>query len=107
MNDQFVLLLNKSYLNSGKLRNSGQFTADQTFHYIESRLYPLDHEAFDINNAHLNEIHKLVKFCFQAIQPDVKKHCKLSNLNSATLAVRPFVFGNYLCLRHIFYCVIC
>ena len=39
MNDQFVLLLNKSYLNSGKPRNSGQFTADQTFHYIESTLY--------------------------------------------------------------------
>ena len=37
MNDQFVLLLNKSYLNSGKPRNSGQFTADQTFHYIESK----------------------------------------------------------------------
>ena len=39
MNDQFVLLLNKSYLNSGKPCNSGQFTADQTFHYIESTLY--------------------------------------------------------------------
>ena len=33
------LLLNKSYLNSGKPCNSGQFTADQTFHYIESTLY--------------------------------------------------------------------
>ena len=41
MNDQFVLLLNKSYLNSGKPRNSGQFPADQTFHYIESTLYIL------------------------------------------------------------------
>ena len=39
MNDQFVILLNKSYLNSGKPRNSGQFMADQTFHYIESTLY--------------------------------------------------------------------
>ena len=39
MNDQFVLLLNKSYLNSGKPRNSGQFMADQTFHYIKSTLY--------------------------------------------------------------------
>ena len=33
MNDQFVLLINKSYL------NSGLFTADQTFHYCESTLY--------------------------------------------------------------------
>ena len=39
MKDQFVLLLNNSYLNSGIPRNSGQFTADQTFHYIESILY--------------------------------------------------------------------
>ena len=39
MNDQFVLLLNKSYLNSEKPCNSGQFTADQTFYYIESTLY--------------------------------------------------------------------
>ena len=38
MNDQFVLLLNKSYLNSGKPHNSGQFMADQTFHYIKSTL---------------------------------------------------------------------
>ena len=39
MNDQFVLLLNKSYLNSGKPRNSGQFMTDQTFHYCKSTLY--------------------------------------------------------------------
>ena len=39
MKDQFVLLLNNSYLNSGIPRNSGQFMADQTFHYIESTLY--------------------------------------------------------------------
>ena len=39
MKDQFVLLLNNSYLNSGIPRNSGQFTADQTFHYKESALY--------------------------------------------------------------------
>ena len=38
MNDKFVLLLNKPYLNSGKPRNSGQFTADQTFHYCDSTL---------------------------------------------------------------------
>ena len=38
MNDQFVLLLNKSYLNSGKSCNSGQFKADQTFHYIAGTL---------------------------------------------------------------------
>ena len=31
--------LNNSYLNSGIPCNSGQFTADQTFHYIESTLY--------------------------------------------------------------------
>ena len=34
MNDQFVLLLDKSYLNSGKPHNSAQFMADQTFHYF-------------------------------------------------------------------------
>ena len=39
MKDQFVLLLNNSYLNSGIPCNSGQFTADQTFHYKESTLY--------------------------------------------------------------------
>ena len=39
MNYQFVLLLNNSYLNSGIPRNSGQFVADQTFHYIESTLH--------------------------------------------------------------------
>ena len=39
MKDQFVLLLNNSYLNGGIPRNSGQFTADQTFHYVESTLY--------------------------------------------------------------------
>ena len=39
MKDQFVLLLNNTYLNSGIPHNSGQFTADQTFHYIESTLY--------------------------------------------------------------------
>ena len=33
MNDQFVLLLNKSYLNSGKSCDSGQSKANQTFHY--------------------------------------------------------------------------
>ena len=39
MKDQFVLLLNNSFLNSGIPRISGQFTADQTFHYKESALY--------------------------------------------------------------------
>ena len=48
MKDQFVLLLNNSYLNSGIPRNSGQFMADQTFHYIESTLYSV-----------LKKIHKL------------------------------------------------
>ena len=53
MNDQFVLLLNKSYLNSGKPRNSGQFTADQTFHYIESTLYRLETKSFEFFILHL------------------------------------------------------
>ena len=49
MKDQFVLLLNNSYLNSGIPRNSGQFTADQTFHYIESTLYIFSRIFLDLN----------------------------------------------------------
>ena len=70
MNDQFVLILNQSYLNSGKPHNSGQFMADQTFHYIESTLYfkwkngiKVSFQRSRLTQNHITRYQKILLLC--------------------------------------------